>query len=56
MSKASKPFFARLKTLDFEPPLAEVPTPSEGFCTGTHEPVYCMGHLPPSTLAAVVRE
>ena len=56
MSKASKPFFARLKTLDFEPPLAEVPTPSEGFCTGTHEPVYCTGHLPPSTLAAVVRE
>ena len=55
MSKARKPFFARLKTLDFKPPLAEVRIPSEGFCTGTHEPVYGMGHLPPSTLAAVVR-
>ena len=56
MSKARKPFFARLKSLDFEPPLAEVPLPPEGFCKATREPIYSMGHLPPITLATVVRE
>lgn len=56
MSEAGRPSFAGLKALDFEPPLVEAGAPLEGFSKGTREPIYLRDHLPPITLAALVRE